>query len=282
MIASYRFHLAYRGEKFAGFQAQAHVRTVSQEFQKALFLITGENPVLQAAGRTDAGVHAHGQVISAKLETKLSLRQLTLALATKTPSDLSIWRIDKMPLGFDARRHSVGKQYIYRIAQGLVPDVHMRDRSWHVRAQLDHDAMRRACAYLIGEHDFESFRGSLCSAAHAVRYIWHMGLSQKDKILELDIRGNAFCLNMVRIIVGTLVDVGRGKLKPEDIKIILDAKDRRKAGMTARPEGLSFAQVYYPDDLSNALIPKDALFPRFPVSELSWPFDSKNIEYGPI
>ena len=281
MTASFRFHLAYRGAHFAGFQAQANARTVSQEFQAALFSITKENPVIQCAGRTDSGVHAQGQVVSANLETKLALRQLTLGLATKTPPDLSVWRIDKFPLGFDARRHSVGKQYIYRIDQGLVPDVHMRDRAWHVRAQLDQNAMQRACEYLIGEHDFESFRGSLCSAAHAVRYIWHINISQIDQFLEIDIRGNAFCLNMVRIIVGTLVDVGRAKLKPEDIATILASKDRKKAGMTARAEGLTFARVYYPDDLSLALIPNHASFPRFPVSELSWPFDSNNIEYGP-
>jgi len=282
MTASFRFHLAYRGCKFAGFQAQANARTVSQEFQRALFLITGENPVIQTAGRTDAGVHARGQVVSAQLETKLTLRQLTLALATKTPLDLSVWRIDRMPLGFDARRHSVGKQYIYRLAQGLVPDVHMRDRSWHLRGMLDLDAMRKACEYLIGEHDFESFRGSLCSAAHAVRYIWHIDIREKDKIIEVDIRGNAFCLNMVRIIVGTLVDVGRAKISPQDVATILAARDRRKAGITARPEGLTFARVYYPDDLSDALIPSHARFPRFPVTEYSWPLDSQNIEYGPI
>jgi tRNA pseudouridine38-40 synthase len=163
MTASFRFHLAYRGDKFAGFQAQANARTVSQEFQHALFLITGEKPVLQCAGRTDAGVHAQGQIVSLELETKLTLRQLTLALATKTPADLCVWRIDKMPLGFDARRHSVGKQYIYRIYQGLVPDVHIGNRAWHIRGPLDLEAMQEAANYLVGEHDFESFRSSCYS-----------------------------------------------------------------------------------------------------------------------
>src|SRR5438045_3132432 len=100
MSAAFRFHLAYRGTKFAGFQAQANARTVQQEFQQALFKITGQAVTIKTAGRTDAGVHAEGQVVSGELLTKLSLRQLTLALATKLPSDMSVWRIDKMPLGF--------------------------------------------------------------------------------------------------------------------------------------------------------------------------------------
>jgi tRNA pseudouridine38-40 synthase len=277
----FRFYLSYVGSSFAGFQAQANARTVAQEFQHALFLITSERPVIQAAGRTDAGVHALGQVISAELKTKLSLRQLTLALSTKLPKDLSVWRIDKMPQAFDARRHSVGKQYIYSISQGLVQDIRYRDKAWHVRELLNLAAMQEAANYLIGNNDFESFRSSLCTAAHARRYIWHLEITKKDNLLELDIRGNAFCLNMVRIITGTLVEVGRGKRKPEDIKLILEARDRRQAGVTARPEGLLFKRVYYPDELSDAKIPEQASFPRFPVTELSWPIDSHAIEYGP-
>ena len=282
MSSSFRFLLAYNGENFAGFQAQANLRTVSEEFRKALFLITGENPVTQAAGRTDAGVHARGQVISAELNTKLSPRQLTLALATKLPKDISVWRVDKLPTGFDARRHSIGKQYIYRIAQGLVHNIDMQNKSWHVRQILDISLMQEAANYLVGEHDFESFRSSLCGAAHAIRYIWYINIYNNNSVIEIDIRGNAFCLNMIRIIAGTLVEVGRAKLKPHDIKNILAARDRRLAGMTAKPQGLTFNRVYYPDDLTEALIPESARFPRFPITNNSWPLESNLIEYGPI
>lgn len=281
MTAAFRFHMAYRGDNFSGFQTQANARTVQEELQQALRIITGQSLILKTAGRTDAGVHAEGQVASCELFTTMSLRQLTLALLTKLPSDMSVWRIDKLPLGFDARRHSVGKQYIYRLSQGLIPDLCVRERSWHIRTPLDMEAMQAGAGFLLGEHDFESFRSVLCGAAHAIRYIWHIGLKRRGSLIEIDIRGNAFCLNMVRIIVGTLVDVGRGKLKPEDVGIILAARDRRKASMTAKAQGLTFNRVYYPDDLSEADIPAGIVFPRFPVSKDSWPFLRSEIEYGP-
>jgi tRNA pseudouridine38-40 synthase len=279
--SSFRFMLAYRGTHFAGFQAQAEQRTVEGEFKRALKSIIHQDFVIQAAGRTDSGVHAHGQVISAQFFTRMSLRQLSLALATKLPHDMAVWRIDKMPGAFDARRQSIGKQYIYRIAQSLVVDPFVREQVWHIRGHLDVESMRDAAKYLVGEHDFHSFRSSLCGAAHAVRYLWHLSVMERGDLLEIDVRGNAFCLNMVRIIVGTLVDVGRGKIQAPAIEQILLAKDRNRAGRTAPAQGLSFNKVYYPDNLTEAQIPLGAIFPRYPVTKESWPFDNTAVLYGP-
>lgn len=280
-FSSFRFQLSYQGTDFAGFQFQPNLRTVEGEFKKALESIVQQDISIEAAGRTDSGVHAHGQVISVQFFTRMTLRQLTLALATKLPPDMAVWRIDKMPGPFSARRQSIGKHYIYRIQQGLVVDPFVRAQVWHVRNSLNVESMNRAAKHLIGEHDFSSFRGALCGAAHAIRYIWHVGIERKENIIEIDVRGNAFCLNMVRIIVGTLVDVGRGKIKEDAVKDILLAKNRKKAGMTAPPQGLTLNKVYFPDDVHDALIPNDARFPRYPVSEESWPLLNADICYGP-
>lgn len=278
---NYRFLVSYRGTNFAGFQYQNEQRTVEGEFKKALASITQQDVHMQAAGRTDSGVHAHGQVISAQFFSRMTLRQLSLALATKLPHDMAVWRIDKMPGPFDARRQSIGKQYIYRIAQSLVVDPFLRDQVWHIRGQLDVESMAQAASLLLGEHDFQSFRSSLCGALHAVRYIWHIGIEKRGNLIEIDVRGNAFCLNMVRIIVGTLVDVGRKKIPAAEITTILLARDRRRAGLTAPAQGLNFSKVYYPDDLGDSLIPVHAKFPRYPFTKDSWPLDTTAILYGP-
>lgn len=276
----FRLHIAYDGSAFSGFQAQDNGRTVEDELQKALFAITGQKISLRVAGRTDAGVHAGGQVVSCAINTTIKPRNLTLALLTKLPPDISVWRIDSMPEGFDARMHSIGKLYIYRLDQSLVPHILWRHRAWHMKKPLHTEAMRDAARYLVGEHDFSSFRSVHCEAQHAIRYIWNISLEVHAPLIEIHIKGNAFCLNMVRIIVGTLVEVGQGKRRPEAIKEILDARDRKKAGITAKAHGLSLERIYYPDQLDDAEIPAGAQFPRYPVSPSSWPLASEAIVYG--
>lgn len=280
-LTCFRFLVAYNGERFSGFQEQESVRTVEGEFKKALAAIVGVTPKITVAGRTDAGVHARGQVVSAELLTRLQPRQLMLALQTKLPNDMAVWRIDKMPLGFDARRQSVGKRYVYRIFQGLVADPFLRATSLHVREKLDLNAMQEAAKLFVGEHDFQSFRSSLCTAAHARRYLWHVQIEKKPSLIEIDIRGNAFCLNMVRIIVGTLIEIGKGRRTKDSIAQALAIGDRTRAGITAKACGLTLDEVYYPDALAHADIPPNAVFPRFPVTASVWKFANDAIEYGP-
>ncbi|MCA9508209.1 MAG: tRNA pseudouridine(38-40) synthase TruA [Myxococcales bacterium] len=276
----FRMFVSYRGTRFAGFQFQPELRTVEGELKKALFSITQQDITITAAGRTDSGVHAHGQAISAQFNTRLTQRQLLLALASKLPADVAVWRVDEMLKPFDARRQSIGKQYIYRIDQALVSDPFMRDRVWQVKASLDIEQMKIAAKFLQGEHDFSSFRSVHCGASHAVRYLWRVGIVKIHNVIEVDVRGNAFCLNMVRIIVGTLVEVGRGRIAPHAIQNILTAQDRKAAGMTAPAHGLTFHKVYFPDELNDALIPAGAQFPRYPVDETTWPFKEEDIIYG--
>ena len=268
----FRLWLSYLGESFCGFQVQENGRTVQGELFKALKSITGQDLIITAAGRTDRGVSARGQAVSIEFSTRLSANNLLMALSTKLPKDLAVWRIDPMPLGFDARRQSVGKQYIYRIQQGIVADPFSKHFALHVREELNVELMNQAANFLVGDHDFSSFRASACTAAHAKRYIWQIKVEKVGSLIEIDVRGNAFCLNMVRIIVGTLIEVGKKRRSPESVKVALLAKDRNLAGVTAKPNGLSLEKIYYPDDLSLAAIPNDAIFPRYPVSKESWPF----------
>ncbi len=278
----FRLWLAYDGSAYHGWQFQPGQPTIEDVLARALEKVVGHEVSLRVAGRTDSGVHAAGQVVSVCLRSRLDQRQLVLALASQLPSDIVLWRADRMPDGFDARTQSVGKQYLYTIAQGLSSNPFTGRYMWHVRKTLNVEAMHEAAQHLVGELDFESFRSANCSAAHARRYIWQINVTKQERRIEIDIRGNAFCHNMVRIMVGTLVEVGKGKLAPQDVASILAAKDRRLAGQTAKAHGLSLAQVYYPDDLSSAHIPIDAQFPRFPVTESAWPFKQHDIIYGPI
>ena len=279
--SSYRLWLAYHGGGFSGFQSQKNALTVQDSVQEALEKILGHGVVLTAAGRTDAGVHAQALAASFDLATKLTLRNLTLALATKLTKKVAVFRIDKFPLGFNARFHSIGKRYVYRIYQGLVPDPFLYETTLHVKKELCVKSMQEAANYLIGEHDFNSFRSQYCKAMHAIRYIWFLNISKQNNVIEIDIRGNAFCLNMNRIIVGTLIEAGLKKIKPIDVYDILMKKDRKYAKFTAKPHGLFLNQVYYPDNIQGAGISNNAVFPRYPITKDTWPFLQKDILYGP-
>jgi tRNA pseudouridine38-40 synthase len=278
---NFRLLIAYLGNNFSGFQFQENARTVEAELKSAIKAITNQEVIVHAAGRTDAGVHAQGQVVSIEVPTRLKPRQLMLALAAKLPKDVAVWRIDQMPLGFNARRQSIGKRYVYRIYQGLVASPFLAATSYHVRAPLDLVAMEEAASSFVGEHDFSSFRAIACTASHARRFLWLVALRELGPVIEIDIRGNAFCMNMVRIMVGSLLEVGKGRLNSQDIKNALLSKDRRLAGPTAPPYGLSLDKVYFPDDLVDAKIPEGAVFPRYPVTKETWSYDPANIVYGP-
>lgn len=272
ILVCFRLYLSYKGQGFNGFQEQPQKRTVEGELKRALAQIVKHSVKIAAAGRTDAGVHAKGQVVSVELLTKMTSIQLMLALFSLLPKDLAVHNVDMMPLGFNARRHSVGKKYIYRIYQGLIADPFLGDISLHVKNKLDVEMMKEGARYFLGEHNFASFRSSLCRSLHAHRYIWQVDIINEDPIIIIDIRGNAFCQNMVRIMVGSLIEIGRGKKNPSSIKEALLGLDRNLAGITAKAHGLSLEKVFYPDDLTQANIPINAQFPRYPVTKESWPF----------
>lgn len=264
---TWRLWVSYLGTHFAGFQHQPGLKTIESALQEAFVNLMGYAPVLTVAGRTDAGVHARGQVVSCTFESRLDAQTLPKALTHFLRPDITVYRADQMPAEFDAKRQSIGKRYVYRLSPSPRELPFDNLFAWHINDKLDLKSMQEAANYLVGDHDFESFRSSQCVAEHARRYIWRIAIEGH----HIDIRGNAFCHHMVRIMVGTLVDVGLGKMPPEKVAETLAARDRTRAGRTAPAHGLSLEEVYYPDNLEHAGIPKGAVFPRYPVTHESWP-----------
>ncbi len=232
--------------------------------EDALSTLATERVVVRAAGRTDTGVHARGQLVSSTFTTRVPRNKMVLAAATRLPEDLSILQADVVADGFDARRDSIAKRYVYRIHNDPAPDPLLGSLRWHLRTPLNVARMQAAAPALVGELDFEAFRAADCQAAHARRYLWRVDVTEQRPLIEIEVRGNAFCRNMVRIIAGTLVDIGRGRLPEDALPAILASRDRTRAGVTAPPEGLTMEEVYLPEDAARAGIPADARFPGWP------------------
>lgn len=272
-LRTWRLVIAYHGRRFVGFQAQEGERSVQGELERALSALAGEPVRVRGAGRTDAGVHARGQVVSTRFASRVPTEKMVLAAASQLDDDLAVVRADEMFDAFDAKRHSIAKRYVYRIHTQAWRDPFGGSTSWHVRHRLDVDAMMEAAGAFVGELDFESFRSQHCDAAHARRFLWQSEIRQEQGQLVYEVRGNAFCRHMVRCLAGTLVDVGRGRFTPADMTRLLAARDRTVAGVTAPPQGLTLEEVYFPDAIAHAGIPAGASFPGWPVTPTSWPDD---------
>jgi tRNA pseudouridine38-40 synthase len=262
--STWRFVVAYHGARFSGWQRQDNARTVQQVLEEALATLATEPVRVRSAGRTDAGVHARGQLVSSTFSTRVPAEKMVLAAASRLPDDVAVIRADIVADGFDARRDSIAKRYVYRVHNAAAHDPLDGGMCWHVRGRLDVGAMRAAAAALVGEHDFEAFRATDCQAAHARRYVWRVDVVDDGPRLSIEVRGNAFCKNQVRIMAGTLVDVGRGRLRVDDVSRILASRDRTQAGITAPAHGLTMEEVYLAEDAARAGIPADARFPGWP------------------
>lgn len=241
--------LAYEGTNYLGWQVQACGPTIQGTLEKALARITGEAIRVTASGRTDAGVHAEGQVVSCSTNSRLSEEQLRRAVNAVLPEDIAVLRIDTVAESFHARRDAVSKHYRYRIHMGHTRDIFQRRYVWHVPSRLNVPAMARAAAALTGTHDFRSFQASGAPRSTTVRTIERLDIRQgrggAESKLTLDIVANGFLYNMVRNIVGTLVEVGRGARRPTWPAEVLNAQDRTCAGPTAPPHGLCLVGVSY-------------------------------------
>lgn len=249
--------IAYDGSNFHGWQRQPDKPTVQGNLEKLLSKLLKTEVMLNGTSRTDAGVHAMGQRASFKADVRIPMERFarvvnnTLASMEKGPFAISPIRIleaAEMPESFHARFDSKGKKYIYRISNSGFVDVCQRNYVYHVSAPLDVTLMKEACKSIVGTHDFKCFEASGSDVREStVRTIYSLeiieGRSEGD--LEIHVSGDGFLYNMVRIITGTLVDVGHGKIRPEDIPGIIESKDRTTAGHTAPPYGLYLAEVYY-------------------------------------
>jgi tRNA pseudouridine38-40 synthase len=240
--------LAYEGTAFAGWQRQPGERTVQALVEEALAAIDERPVAVVAAGRTDAGVHALAQVASAEVSTGLPPAVLVRALNVRLPDDVRVARVEEAPPGFDARRAARAKAYRYTIAQGEDPGPFVRRLVWHVPQPLDVAAMIEAAAALGGEHDFAAFQASGGDVKTSVRRLVQSRLVYepgRPVYLRYEVTGTGFLRHMVRNIVGTLVDIGKGRWPATEMPAILGSRTRQRAGVTAPPQGLVLVRVIY-------------------------------------
>ena len=240
--------IAYNGAAYHGWQRQAEgIDTVQQRVEESASRIVGHPVVVSGAGRTDAGVHAAGQVANFRT-TNLSipLRGLRRAMNSRLPRDIAIRSADEVADDFHASRSAVAKTYRYRIYVAPHRPVELCSQVWHYWKSLDAERMRAGAVRLVGEHDFRGLATSAEVRENTVRTIYRCEVAQADSEIVVSVTGNGFLYNMVRNIVGTLVEIGRGRWGPERIEMILASCDRRDAGPTAPPDGLSLMSVEYP------------------------------------
>jgi len=240
--------LEYEGTNYVGWQRQRQPNSIQQTVEEAIARVTGEHVVTRAASRTDAGVHARGQVINFRTRSTLPCERLRDALNAYLPRDISVRFATDVPLDFDARYAAKAKCYEYTIATGPARPAIDRNFCWHVRSPLDRAAMRAAAAHLVGTHDFAAFGSETYRKRSTVRTLYELSVHEEGERLRIRARGDGFLYNMVRAIVGTLVDVGRGKITPDDVVHILATHDRRRAGRTAPARGLCLMSVEYESD----------------------------------
>lgn len=238
-----RLVLAYDGTDFRGWARQPRLRTVQGTLEEALARIIGVTPELTVAGRTDAGVHAWGQVVS--FEADADPERVARALNGILAPEVVIRAAARAPAGFDARRSATARVYRYRMWTGLLPSPFTARYEWHHKGALGLGPMRAAARHLVGEHDFASFCRRPEGSASTVRRLERLAIAREGDRLEFRVRGNAFLHQMVRSLVGTLVRVGEGRMDPGDIPGVLEARERGAAGPVAPPRGLVLETVLY-------------------------------------
>lgn len=243
----FKLTLAYDGGEFAGWQRQPTQRTVQGVVEDAWRAVTGVRSTVIASGRTDAGVHALGQVASVAGETRLPPERLWRALNAHLPDDVRILEVLEAPFGFHALRDTVRKRYRYVLQDGLDHDVIGRRYAWHVRRRLDARAMHEAGRVLIGRHDFSSFESTGSQRLSSVRTVFDLTVERRKidlgERVVLEVEADGFLYNMVRNITGTLLAVGQGKESADWVARALEARDRTRSGMAAPPHGLFLLRV---------------------------------------
>lgn len=236
--------LQYNGENYCGWQRQPNSLGIQGTVEKAIYEITKEEVKVTASGRTDAGVHALGQVANFKTNTKIPVSKIPDALNAKLPKDISIISCEDVDIDFHARYNACGKTYRYLIYNRPYRSPLYKDLAYHVRYKLDLDKICSESKYLIGTHDFGGFMSSGSSVKDTVRTIYDVKIQEDEGIISIEISGNGFLYNMVRIIVGTLVDIGRGRIN-QSMEEIINSKSRSMCGHTAPAHGLFLKKVNY-------------------------------------
>ncbi len=237
--------IEYDGTNYGGWQKQKNARTVQETLEDAILRATGLRCLVVGAGRTDAGVHAFGQVAHFDIESSIPADKFSYVLNLVLPGDIRVRESMQVRNDFHARRDAKLKHYRYTIYNTQHASAINRATCVHVRPALDAEKMRVAANYLKGKHDFAAFQAAGSTLKGTVRTIYSITVTRIDANIYIDVMGNAFLYNMVRIIVGTLLDVGKGRTFPKEISKILESKDRTCAGPTAPAKGLVLMSVYY-------------------------------------
>lgn len=245
MEKKYLLIIEYEGTAYHGWQMQSNATTVQEVLEKKLSRIINTPTTVLSSGRTDAGVHAEGMPAHFVTKSKMSTRELQLALNSLLPHDISIREVREVPMSFNARGSAKSKLYRYTILNRGYPSALNFRRSWFIPHELDVPAMQRAAKYLLGNHDFTSFRAGNCNAKTPVRTLDRAEIIQQDEFLICEFEAKGFLKHMVRNLVGTLVYVGKKKFSAEQVKTILEARDRKIAGPTAPSHGLCLIKVEY-------------------------------------
>lgn len=237
--------IEYDGTSYGGWQKQKNNRTIQQFIEEAIKLLTGEEVELIGSSRTDAGVHAKGMVANFITNSKIPSDKFREAINTKLPDDIGIIKSEEVDKNFHSRYDSKGKTYCYTLVNRYEKVCLGRSYVYQVRDELNYNLMKDAAKYFLGKHDFKAFKTNGSSVKTSVRTISGLELELKGDVLKIFISADGFLYNMVRIIVGTLIEVGKGKIKPEDIESIIRNGDRSKAGPCVPPNGLVLEKVFY-------------------------------------
>ncbi len=251
-MQNFKITIKYDGTNYHGWQIQPEVSTVEEKIKEAVFEICREEVKIVGASRTDAGVHAVGQTANFILNKSIESDILHKAINAHLPSDIKITHIEKVDKKFNARFDAKKKHYRYAIALDKYP-VFLDSHTYYFKHKIDIEKIKDAAQFFIGKHDFSSFRDKGSHNEETIKEIEKIKIEKKEiklwfdfyKILFFDIIGNRFLYHMIRIITGTLLEAGRGKIKPQEIKKIIETKDRTKAGPTLPAKGLCLMEVYY-------------------------------------
>ncbi|MCU7842974.1 MAG: tRNA pseudouridine(38-40) synthase TruA [Candidatus Thiodiazotropha sp. (ex Monitilora ramsayi)] len=238
----------YDGSAFHGWQYQGDVRSVQESLEIALSRVADQPVTVHCAGRTDTGVHATGQVVHFETDAYRSERSWILGTNSNLPDDISISWAKEMPESFHARFSAVGRHYRYQIINRKFRSALWRDRAVWIHHPLDASSMQLAARYLVGTHDFSSYRALACQAKHPVRTIHSLEVNRDREMVSITVHANAFLHHMVRNIAGVLIAIGKGEQPVSWTKDVLDLRDRTLGGVTAPPQGLCLTCVDYPEE----------------------------------
>ena len=258
--------VAYDGAAYSGIAIQINGHTIAHELQRSIAAMAPDASNIRSASRTDAGVHAEDQAVAFDTSSQIGARGWLLGLTGHLPRDIAITSVAFVAEGYDPSKHAIEKTYRYLILQGTVRDPFLRQRSWRVFERLNHRLMAAEADLLLGEHDFRAFRGAADGRDNTVRNILRASVTQgptPSRVLTIEVSGNRFLYNMVRIIVGTLIDVGRGKKAVGAVSRAIQSGERNDLGMTAPADGLFLHRLVLDDNGEGA-------WPR-PEKELAKP-----------